>query len=354
MQKNINIENWKDFQISELFTADNTGNVVIRDIEDGSGDTPFVTASGINNGVCAHIDPKDYKIMPANCILVGGKTFTLTYQEHEFISNDSHNFVLIAKDKHIRKHQYLFLISVIRAAFEQRYTWNNAVTKQKILNEKIKIPVTKNGMPDLDYMEEYISELQNVTKEKVRLLHSINVKSSDIDVSNWKRYHLYDIFIIDMGTKLDKIKMKDINPAIDFVGRANTNNGVTKKIDLIDGLEPYKPGYMTLALGGEYLGSCFIQNNPFYTSQNVVVLIPKKEISENVKLFIATCIFKESRLHYKAFRNELNRHLKKDFTFPLPVSKSGEPDYIYMNDYIEKLKKQQMIKCSCITSLQEN
>ena len=32
---------------------------------------------------------------------------------------------------------------------------------------------------------------------------------------------------------------------------------------------------MTLSLGGEYLGSCFIQPDVFYTSQNVVVLIPK-------------------------------------------------------------------------------
>lgn len=344
MKDKININSWKDFQISDLFTADNTGNVLARDIEDGSGNVPFVTASGLNNGVCAYIDPKNYKIMPANCILVGGKTFTLTYQEDEFVSNDSHNFVLVAKDATVKKNQYLFVISVIRATFEQRYSWNDAVTKKKMLEERIKLPVDASNNPDWDYMDGYIVNLQSRTKEKFEMLNSINSKPLKIDVAKWKRYHLYDLFDIDMGTKLDKVKMKDTNPTIDFVGRANTNNGVTTKIDLIDGIEPYQAGYMTLALGGEYLGSCFIQNNPFYTSQNVIVLIPKMEMSEDVKLFIATCIFKESRLHYKAFIDELNRHVKKDFSFPLPINKNGEPDYEYMGKYIRNLREREKKK----------
>lgn len=338
MKDKINIDKWKDFQISELFTADNTGNVLARDIEDGSGNMPFVTASGVNNGVCAYIDPKDYKVMPSNCILVGGKTFTLTYQEEEFVSNDSHNFVLVAKDDKVTKYQYLFLISVIRATFEQRYSWNDAVTKQKMLDEKIKLPVDEKGNPDWNFMDDYIVNLQYRTKDKYNMLSSINNHPSTMDISTWKRFHLYDLFEIDMGTKLDKVKMKDTKPTIDFVGRANTNNGVTTKIDLIEGIEPYKAGYMTLALGGEYLGSCFIQNNPFYTSQNVIVLIPKLDMSDDVKLFIATCIFRESRLHYKAFIDELNRHVKKDFSFPLPIDKYGNPDYEYMGGYIKELR----------------
>lgn len=52
----------------------------------------------------------DYKVLKGNCILVGGKTFTITYQEDDFISNDRHKFVLIAKKPDITKNQYMFLI----------------------------------------------------------------------------------------------------------------------------------------------------------------------------------------------------------------------------------------------------
>lgn len=75
----INIKGWKDFLIDVYFDAKNTGNILNRDVIDGSGTTPFVTASGVNNGVASYIDASKYDIIKGDCILIGGKTFTLTY-----------------------------------------------------------------------------------------------------------------------------------------------------------------------------------------------------------------------------------------------------------------------------------
>lgn len=160
-----------------------------------------------------------------------------------------------------------------------------------------------------------------------------------IDTRSWKKFHLYDdcMFKIDMGTKLDKAKMKELHPSINFIGRANANNGITSFADRIDGIEPYPAGYMTLSLGGEYLGSCFIQPKPFYTSQNVIVLIPNKNMTDYVKQFISTVIFRTSRLKYKAFIDELNRHIKTDFEILLPVDSIGQPNWDYMNSYMKSV-----------------
>lgn len=90
---NYNIDNtkcdtseWKMFCLNDLFEANNTGNILSRDVIDGTGTTPYVTASSINNGVVAHIDATKYSLIKGNCILVGGKTFTLTYQANDFVS----------------------------------------------------------------------------------------------------------------------------------------------------------------------------------------------------------------------------------------------------------------------------
>lgn len=141
--------------------------------------------------------------------------------------------------------------------------------------------------------------------------------------------------------------MTTLNPSVNFVGRSNLNNGVSDKVDYIYGIEPYKKGDMTLALGG-YLGSCFIQDKPFYTSQNVIVLRPKKDISFNCKLFISTMIFKESQTYYKAFEDELNRHIMKDFSILLPIDKNGVLDWEYMENYILKIKREYTKKLSVI------
>lgn len=39
-------------------------------------------------------------------------------------------------------------------------------------------------------------------------------------------------------------------PVINFVGRSNFNNGITPKVNEIQGLKPFAPGCLTLALGG--------------------------------------------------------------------------------------------------------
>lgn len=164
---------WENFKIAQLFTAENTGNILARDVEDGSGETPYVTASGVNNGVVGYIDAENYKKMKGNCILIGGKTFTITYQALDFVSNDSHNFVLVAKEKKVKKNQYLFLVTVIRATYSQKYSWGDAVTKSKMLNEYIKLPAIDKDTPDWEYMGNYIAAKQREVNRSLNILESI-------------------------------------------------------------------------------------------------------------------------------------------------------------------------------------
>lgn len=160
-----------------------------------------------------------------------------------------------------------------------------------------------------------------------------------IDLGKWKKFHLYDenLFTIDSGSKLDKSKMTTENPTVLFVGRAYPNNGIIDVVDEIAGLPPYDAGNLTLSLGGE-LGACFVQDKPFYTSQNTIVLKPNRNISKSVKQFIATSIFRESKSRYKPFVDELNRHVKTDFSFYLPCTQNGDPDFEYMELYMENIK----------------
>lgn len=160
-----------------------------------------------------------------------------------------------------------------------------------------------------------------------------------IDTSTWKEFHLYDIFDIDMGNKMDRGKMSD--GTIAFVGRTANNNGINARVGkVIDHekygtVEPYEKGCITLALGGS-IGSCFIQEEPFYTSQNVAVLMPKTSHSDYALRFI-TSVITHSVLHgkYEAFTEELNKHIKTDFVVSLPATSDGQPDWNYMESYMK-------------------
>ena len=161
----IDVNGWGAFSCKELFECKNTGNILARDVIDGSGNTPYVTASGYNNGVVAHIDASNYEIIKGHCILVGGKTFTITYQKDAFVSNDSHNFTIRVKDYDISDLAYLYLASMIYTYFGQKYSWNDAVTKDKLFDESIPLPITSTGEPDWDYMEDYMRRIMDKSEQ---------------------------------------------------------------------------------------------------------------------------------------------------------------------------------------------
>ena len=170
LKMGIQTEKWGSFKCSKLFTARNTGNILARTVENGSGNTPYVTASGINNGVFAYIDASKYDIIKGHCILIGGKTFTVTYQADNFVSNDSHNFVIRTIEDNISDLSYKYLVAVIRSYFGQKYSWNDAVTKEKFLNENISLPAKTNGQPDWEYMENYMKNIMDDAKAKLNIL----------------------------------------------------------------------------------------------------------------------------------------------------------------------------------------
>lgn len=176
----------------------------------------------------------------------------------------------------------------------------------------------------------------------------------ELKTDEWKPFFLKDLYDIEMGNKFDKNKMSLENPEVNFVTRISYNNGIDEKVDRLDEVSPYPAGLLTVSLGGS-LGECFIQEEPFYTAQNVAVLKPvAPEMTHAVNMFISVLVKAESKVKYYAFGRELNSHIKKDFTVSLPVlysdngtaiidknrtfSKEGfVPDWKFMEGYINKL-----------------
>ncbi len=346
----LNIEKqWRSFKIYQLFKTETKGKKL--QVPTGSsverkklknGVTPRITVTGINNGVFDYYedisDDNNYRIYE-NFISVSFLG-TVFYQEGR-ASLDMKVHCLQPINIRLNKHIALFLVTIIRNSIKNN-SYADQISSTVLPNLTVMLPVDKTGNPDFAYMEEYMQNLESAVSSSLTALRS--AKSSEncnlLDVSEWQEFHIYDIFDIDSGTKLDKAKMDTSVQEICFVGRSNFNNGITQKVKKIEGLEPYPGGCLTLALGGAYLGSCFVQEEPFYTSQNVVVLIPKFNLSFLCKQFIATVIFRESQNNYQAFIKELNAHIKRDFVIKLPIKSKDSIDFDFIELYMTKIKMQ--------------
>ena len=363
----VSNQKYKPFNVGDIFFITNGKGITRQEIKDHPGELAAIQSAATNNGIMGFIDEdycreRNYSFTLEPCLTVArtGSSGYVTFQEHGCCVGDSAKLLLL-KGKKKTKNIYLYLRTILMAN-KYRYTFARKVTEENYLNDIIELPINEDDEIDYEYMENYIMQingdvasipdyfLQEGYEKACWYLDTIDQDDYEkeyagkicddeivLDTDKWIEFHLYDIFEIHVGNKFDRSKMSMGAPTVNFVGRSSENNGVTAFVDEIEGTEPYKEGNLTVALGGEYLGSCFIQDYPFYTSQNVNVLIPKEDIDIFTKMFIAHLVRYESANNYKAFARELNAHIKTDFVIKLPATVFGKPDYEFMSKYIKSL-----------------
>ena len=158
---------WKEFNVcNEIFNVKNTHNILSSEIRENSGSTPYLCASAENNGVSSYISYDTNLQEKGNCIFIGGKTFVVSYQENDFFSNDSHNLALYLKNAKAEKSNQLYLATCIRKSLGHKYTWGDSISKTKIKEDNITLPV-KSGKPDYAIMGTFISAVQKLVIKDV-------------------------------------------------------------------------------------------------------------------------------------------------------------------------------------------
>jgi hypothetical protein len=114
------------------------------------------------------------------------------------------------------------------------------------------------------------------------------------------------IFDIQYGSQLDlnKCVICEKPEGYNFVNRSSKNCGVSARILEEENKKPFPAGLITVAMGGSVLSS-FVQQEPFYTGQNVKVLKPKQEMSDLLKLYYCYCI-EQNIFRFSTFGREAN------------------------------------------------
>ena len=160
-----------------------------------------------------------------------------------------------------------------------------------------------------------------------------DIKKSHIDllnISEWNYFQLQNLFDIKKGQRLTKTNM--IPGIIPYIGASNTANGITTRI----GQKPiHKGGTISVTYDGS-IAEAFYQPEPFWASDAVNVLYPKSfNLTPAIALFVCTII----RIEKYRFNYGRKWHLERmrESIIKLPVTKSGEPDFIYMEKYIKSL-----------------
>ena len=170
-------------------------------------------------------------------------------------------------------------------------------------------------------------------EEKEEILAPTDIPEIPLSTDQWKNFSLGGadgLFTIAKGSRLTKADQRD--GRINYVGASAFNNGITNHIGNDD--ELCEAGTISVCYNGS-IGEAFYQDEPYWATDDVNVLMPKFKLTPYIAIFIATVIKNES-IKY-AFNNKWTKELMERSEVALPAKSDGTPDFDFMELYIKSL-----------------
>ncbi len=365
---------FKDFQISKLFDWQNGNTDLKKEHINGKG-YPVVSSGVENTGVIGCTDV-DARILPAHTITVDmfGNVY---YREFEYKEvTHARVFTLIPKGFELDVQTGLYFVSSLKM-LSKIYSYDNMCSYAKMSNMTVSLPVIENPNPDheytvddidWEYMRARITELERaritelerdriteldaylqaaglndyeLTEDDKKILSLSAKRASDEngtlednseDEVRFGKFKATDLFDIKKGKRLTKADMIEGN--INFVGSSASNNGITARIGNKEYL--HSAHTFTVSYNGS-VGEVFLQDEPFWASDDVNVWYPKFPYNQRVVEYIMSVVRQLKDKYSYTAKWTLDKMQAE--ILELPIKSDGTPDFDYMERYIRAIEK---------------
>lgn len=335
----IDTSEWKKFLVGDLFEA----YLSKDDIQPKNfvkGKIPLVSSGKENNGIIAFVEDEKARLWEENTLTIDmfGKVF---YQESPYFAV-SHGRVNILLPKiSMTKGCLQFIGCAIEKVASQKYAFNEMCTGTKVLKNNIKLPSTPDGAPDWTYMESYMANLETKVAESLTMLQAAkDAEKKKVDTREWGEFRVGELFDIH-PTKAYKSTNAELldNGETHVVVNSAYNNGVGG----LSTLKPTEQGNMITFSDTVDANTIFYQDKPFIGYPHVQGLYPigiycKKWTELSLKYFAT--VFRQKALSIGFdYGNKFRRDIAIKLYVLLPVDKTGQPDWAYMEEYMRKMER---------------
>ena len=165
---------WRAFFIEDLATIDNGIRLTKADMK--AGETPFVGASEMENGVTGFVSNKnesrDKDVLGVN---YNGSVCYSFYHPYEALFSDDVKRIKL-KDRNAHSKYTLLFLSVAIAGQKEKYAYGYKFNSRRMKRQLLMLPVISDGTPDWAFMSAYMQGLEQEMlrealayfKEKIR------------------------------------------------------------------------------------------------------------------------------------------------------------------------------------------
>lgn len=160
----------------------------------------------------------------------------------------------------------------------------------------------------------------------------------DLENKEWKEFFIEDVFKIKSGKRLTKADMKDGKTP--FIGATDSNNGITEFVS------NKNSSLDKNVLGVNYNGS--VVHNFYHPYQALFSDDVKRLSFKNTKgnrflfLFVKTIILQQKSKYEYGYKFNGTRMKRQKIL--LPINENGNPDYVFMENYMRKKETELITK----------
>ena len=325
----IDTSGWKEFRVGDLFAQERGKEKAPKQNE--PGDCPLIQETNNNNGFDRMVVPT--KIIKGNSITVSiNYAQNVFYQAEDFCASVN---IAVLRNSHLNRYNSQFVCSVLRNA-HQKFDYTSKISKELLNKEMIMLPVDKTGQPDWAYMESYMANLETKVAESLTMLQAAkDAEKKKVDTREWGEFRVGELF--DIKRPAARSEKKYCEGEINYVSSGAFNNGVANKLmplpnELLD-----RGGCITVS---PLDGSSFYQEEDFLGrggSGASISILYNSHLNRNNALFICSVI--RSSANGFGYTDLLNGENLKSLTIKLPMDKTGQPDWGYMEEYMRKVEE---------------
>lgn len=152
----LTAKNWKTFVIKDIADVFSGHDIYAQERIDGA--TPLITAVGINNGIGYFVGNENNSRAEGSISVVrnGASVAKAFYHKYSALyGNDCRRVTL----KHSNSEFVNLFITQVIGMQNKAFSYSRKLGTERLQNLRIMLPVTDDGAPDYEYMEQYTKNL---------------------------------------------------------------------------------------------------------------------------------------------------------------------------------------------------
>ena len=336
----VDISKWREFVFGKVFKMQSQKEIspiyAINNSRENDIQYPFLGQSSENNCIISYLYLGDDTLLNNKesdmAIIIHSNNHLSFCIDTPFYLKDGHGATSIFKNEHLNKYNVRFIITVLNKTMENLFDYNVKATKDSLKRLVIKLPITSSGEPDWLYMESYMRGKIREAKTNLDNFKHVNGKKQNVNISDWKEFVIGDLFTnIVKPDVLHSRQVIAFDNGIPYVVRTKFNNGIKCRVQQTEDMK-LSPGGV-ISFGAEN-ATFFYQEKPFVSGRDIYY-IDTQHLSASICKFLVACLQPIARKY--SYNNGLFPDLLRKEIIKLPVCSNGQPDWDYMEQYMNSI-----------------